>query len=819
MKGISVLCASTAVLAISTLASTSAYAQATGEAPEEVVSDQDIIVTARKRDERLQDVPTAITAVGAKEMANYSTNTLSQISSRVPQLVIANVGGPGGASINLRGVGSPGTSPSVDQAVSVNIDGIQVSQGNAVNLGIYDLDRVEVLKGPQALFYGKNSLGGIVSLVSADPGSRVEWLARAGYEFAEQRKQIEAMVSAPLSDTLGIRLVGAFGDQNGWFQNRLNNVAGSTGISTNTAMKQNNFFVRGTLKYESPGGAFDARLKIAYASNDRDNGVPAAAQLIYCPLGAPQLQVFSGNMSGVNDCSLNRIVVDPNVSAATAAASPYYLRDGKPYFEQRQFLSSLQLDLRPTDTLTLTSVSGFYDMREHWSYNASAGEIESLSTGAHVGDRQFTQELRLASSFQSPFNFVIGGFYQDADKKFEAPLIFNGFLTGGTGPLVFTDDRFRQKTTAYSFFGQGIFTLTEQFEVTAGARYSFERKKIAALKYPSALSGFSPTPVAVLFDPSSKSFDDFSPEITARYRPTRDVTLYAAYREGFTSGGFNTAPAVAGPPVVNDVSYLQARVKGVEVGLKGTAFDRQVSFDFSVYSYKYTDLQLNAFDPVTISVQVRNAASSKSRGAEGTISFSPHAVPGLTLRSSIAYNHARYQSYPDAPCYAGQSVGQGCNRLPVARFDSQTGAPLGTSFSAQDLSGAHVERAPDWTMTHGFTYDTPLSGNIGLSLGGDANYTGSFIPDPAHIPAAFQRSAWRLNGYITVKGPDNGWELSLIGRNLTNTLRAAAVNEWPTTGAPYPGYDTPGLGADLAGTYTAPRTVMLQLTLRDSLIR
>jgi len=820
MKGAVQFLGSTAMLAVSMLIAPGASAQTgSNQAERQDASDQEIIVTARKRDERLQDVPAAISAVGAKEMAQYSTGTLSQISTRVPQLVIGNVAGPGGASINLRGVGSPGTSAGVDQAVSTNIDGVQVSQGNAVNLGIYDLDRVEVLKGPQALFYGKNSLGGIISLVSADPGSSLEWMARTGYEFAEQRKQFEGMISTPLTDSLGIRLVGVIGDQNGWFRNRVNDVAGGTGITSHSVAKQTDVFLRGTLKFEAPGGDFDARLKIAYAAIDRDNGLPAALQIFNCPLGAPQHQINSGNTTGINDCTLDRFVVDPNISAEASALSPAYLRDGKPFFEQKQFLSSLQMNWHPTDTITVTSVTAFYKYREHWNYNVSEGELETLVTGGSIGDRQFTQELRLATSFDSPLNLVVGGFYQDAERDAGQPLIFTGFLTGYTGPMVFSDDRFLQKTTAYSAFAQGILTLSEQVELTAGGRYSFERKKLRGQKYPSAMSGFDPEPVDMLFGPNRVSFNDFSPEITARYRPISNLTIYGAYREGFTSGGFNIAPAFAVPPTVNDVSYRPASVRGVEAGFKGTALDRQLSFDFSVYSYKYTDLQLDAFDPVTLAVQVRNAGSSRTRGAEGSISFSPRAVPGLTWRSSVAYSRARYVSYPNAPCYAGQSIGQGCNLLSVPRFDQVTGDPIGESFSAQDLSGRRVERAPDWTMSHGFTYEDRVSDNLAVSFGGDANYTSSFMPNPAHNPAALQRAAWRLNGFISVKAPHNGWEVSLIGKNLTNTLRVATAFEFPNTGAAYPGYATPGLGADLAGAYTAPRTVMLQLTLRDSLLR
>lgn len=777
--------------------------------------DQDIIVTARKRDERLQDVPAAIAAVSSQEIARYSTNTITQISSRVPQLQVGTVSGPGGGSINLRGIGSPGTSPSVDQAVSINIDGIQVSQGNAINMGIYDLDRVEVLKGPQALFYGKNSLGGIISFVSADPGKEFEWRARAGYEFAQDRQQYEGMISTPLAEGLGLRVVGAYSKQDGWFRNASNNVPGGTGVSASTAPKSEDYFLRGTLKFQSADGKFDAKLKASYAQMDRDSGPGGSTQIFDCPLGAPQLQLFAGNVTGVNDCKLDRNVVDPNISATTAAASTYYLGNGKPFLKQKQFLSSLQMTLRPTDTLTLTSVTGYYDFKEDFNWNVSAGELESLVTGSHVKDKQFTQELRLATSFESPFNVVVGSYYQFSEKKFEAPLVTTGFLTGFTGPLVLVDDRFRQKTEAYSFFGQGILTLSEQLEITAGGRYSVEDKWLHLTRYPSAFTGFSPTPVQIALDPNRVNFTDFSPEATIRFRPTRNITFYGAYREGFTSGGFNTAPASPG----GDITYRQARARGFEAGVKGSVLDRQLSFDASIYTYKYDDLQLNAFDPVSISVKVRNAASARSKGAELALTFAPKALPGLTLRSNVAYNHARYLNYTDASCYAGQSIAQGCNRNLVPRFDPVTGAPIGSSFSSQDLSGTQLERAPDWTMSHGIMYDLPISSSMEFSFGGDANYTGSFNPEPGHNPRALQRGVWRFNGFATLAAADESWELSLIGRNLANKLRVATAFEYPLTGASFPGYATPGLGADLAGAPTEPRTVMLQLTLRSPLFK
>ncbi|WP_068084003.1 TonB-dependent receptor [Novosphingobium rosa] len=779
------------------------------------VNEQEIIVTARKRSERLQDVPAAITAVSSEQIARYSSNSINQISTQVPQLQVGQVSGPGGGSINLRGIGSPGTSPSVDQAVSINIDGIQVSQGNAISMGIYDLDRVEVLKGPQALFYGKNSLGGIISLVSADPGRKLEWKLRGSYDFEAHRQQYEGMVSVPINQNLGVRIDGAFGAQDGYFYNTLANVPGNVGTQTSRGPNGTDYFFRGTLKYQSDDNRFGAKLKVAVANKNLDTSLASNSQVYYCPLGVPQLQLYAGNTSGVNDCSLNRNAPAPRISAAVAASDPYYFRNGDPFFEQRQFLSSLQLDFKPADKVSLTSVTGYYHYKERWDWNVSEGEVESLDTAARVEDEQITQEVRATTSFEFPFNVVTGAYYQNSKKHFDAPLVETGFLTGNTGPLVLTDDRFRQSTTAYSFFAQGVLTLSRQLEMTGGGRLSYEDKSLQALRYPSLLSGFSPTPVAIALNPSKVHFQNFSPEATIRYRPNRDITIYGAYRQGFTSGGFNTAPATAG----GDLTYRQATAEGFEAGIKGSLFDHQLTFDTSIYTYKYNDLQLNAFDPVSVSVTVRNAASARTKGAEMALAFSPHGVPGLTLKANVAYNHARYLSYLDAACYAGQSIAQGCNRNLVARTNPLTGASLGSSYSSQDLSGAPLERAPDWTMSHGFSYETSLGRTKKLMFGGDASYTSSFMPDSTHNPHAWQTAVWRLNAFATVSSQNDGWQLSLIGRNLANKLRMQTSYEYPLTGASYPGYATPGLGADLAGAPTEPRSITLQLTVKSTIMQ
>lgn len=805
------LTSATSVVAIAALSPTAiATTGNVGAQVEEVTNSQDIIVTARRRDERLQDVPTAITAIGSAELNRYASSTVTDISARVPSLVIGGTSGPGGSNINLRGVGAAGTNPTVDQAVSLNIDGIQLSQANAVTIGILDLDRVEVLKGPQAMFYGKNSIGGIISLISADPGKELEWRVRGGYEFEADRKQVEAMISTPLTDTLGLRIVGSVADQEGYYHNRVNAVPGGQPATSSRADDQNEYFVRGTLAFKAPSGTFDAKLKVAYASTDRKNGLGSSFQLFNCPTGVPQ-GTF-GATGGVNDCLADRNVVDPRISAAAASLAPRYLGNGTPFFRQKQLFASLNIDAQLADWLKATSVTGYYNYAEDWSVNYSGTEVQTVVTGARLRDQQFTQELRLQTSLGKRINFLVGGYYQNAVKRFDAPLVFDGAVTGFTGPALIADDRFRQKTYAYSFFGQTVLTVTDQIEMTAGGRYSVETKYFDGVRYPSALTLFAPNPIPFQFTSPRVSFNNFSPEVTARYSPAENVTVYAAYREGFTSGGYNAAPGAFSSFGPNIADYRPATARGGEIGVKGTLADRQISFDFTVYNYDYKNLQLPIFDPATISLNIRNAGASRVRGAEFSGSFHPRNLKALTLRSSIAYNDGKYTDYRGTACYAGQSIAQGCNGTPIAD-------PVnGSRFTTQDLTGTRLERAPKWNLSFGATVDTEVTDSMKLMVGGDANYTGSFISMPEHDPRSVQSSAWRLNATIGVRSSNDGWELALIGKNFTNEQRIVSAFAFPLSGGTA-GLVAPGLGADLAGSLSEPRTVMLQLTLRNSLLR
>lgn len=757
---------------------------------------EEIIVTARKRNERLLDVPVAVSAFTGEELTRQGVASIQQVAARTPQLVISATSTPSNGVINMRGIGSPDASPSIDQAVSINIDGVQVSQADAVRLGLYDLERVEVLKGPQALFFGKNSPAGVISLVSASPSDTFETRARTGYEFNTERRFIEGMMSSPITDSLGFRLVGAYDASEGWFRNRAQAVPGGIGATQSKVPNQEEYFARGTLQYEKPEGGFDAILKVSYDDLTLDNSVTSAAQAVACPLGAP---AGSFGVPGANtDCKLDRYTIDADISPAAAALAPELLRDGRGYFLSRQSLASLTMNVGLGDRWTLTSVSGYFKSHTMWNGSFNAGEVERLVTASDSENEQYTQELRLASSFDMPLNFVLGGFYQDATLDFGVPAIVSGPLAAGFGsptPLLLSDDLFHQQTKAWSVFGQAIWAFAPQWELTAGGRYSHEEKEGDAVRSPSVFSGGMTLPLPFV-DPEV-SFNNFSPEVSLRFQPNTDVTLFAAYRTGFTSGGYNFAPLSSSVG-----TFKQAKAKGGEAGVKAALADGQVRIDMSVYQYKYTDLQLSSLEPGTVTLTVRNAGSATIRGAELSTTASPDAMNGLSLHSSFAYNDAHYDDFDNAGCYAGQTVAMGC-----------AGGVVGGVAFTQDLSDEQLERAPKWTLNVGTLYEHAFSGGMTGFISADANYISSFNVDTAHDPRAEQDEVWRYSASVGLRGANNRWDVSLIGKNLSNELRLLRASNTPFTGFGT-GTNGPAMQGDLTGNFSEPRTVLLQLTMR-----
>lgn len=784
-----------------------------------VATGSDIIVSARKRDETLISVPVVVTAVGGAQLSAQGITNLDGIARITPQLLMGNQGGAvAGGNIAIRGVSGPDQNPFSSSAVAFNIDGVNISKEMIRRMSDFDMEQVEVLKGPQALFFGKNSPAGIINIRTADPTESLEAKISAGYEFNADQVRLEGYVSSPLTESLGLRIAGVFSDMKGDVKDRTPETSPYYDGSRNPNVRD--WALRGTLKYDD-GGAFDAKLKVNYGEL-RGNGPAATTAFTSCPYG----QRFTTFLGGtIDQCSASD-GANSNAGYGTFIGGiggdiSLFRDDGSNFQNQDQFLAGLEMNYQIGD-VTLTSVTGWYDVGLDQCQNYENDDTVLLPSCNVLDYEEFSQELRFLTDFDGPLN-ISGGLYF-ADTKASTgsitylfggnfDLIAPGF-GGPTTPALVNNYFFKQDATAYSAYLQVSFTPIETVTIDVGGRYSKEKKKLPYVVSGGGLSdniipgtpffdqgweiltaeelaaspGAGAYPLSTLLR-RKDSWNDFSPEVTISYRPNSDLTMFASYKHGFLSGGFNSASVTFNEPSgVLDLSYDPQTIKGFEGGIKASLLNGALRANLAAYTYTINDQQVTVVFNATNSI--RNAAKSKVQGVEFDFNYRT-PVEGLSVNGAAAYNDGKYLSYPGAPCYGGQGVAQGC---------------IG---GVQDLSDTELARAPDWNLSGGFDFNRPVGG-VELGLNGNATYVSSYLTDGSSAPNGRQSGYTLLNATARVSSLDDSWELALIGRNLTDKYYVVATSLVPFA------FDPTGTGTllDRFGTLSRGREVMLRLSYK-----
>jgi outer membrane receptor protein involved in Fe transport len=789
------LCIAASVLALT--APGMAWAQQdTAPRPEGAATLDDIVVTARRREESVIDVPVAVSALSAKMLDSAHVTDVTQIAQMTPQLLIAPASGGGGGTISIRGVGSSYLDPGIEQSVGVLVDNVPVGRGRFIMASQFDLQQVEVLKGPQALFFGKNSPAGVISITSAAPTPEFSAMIRAGYEFEAEEKYLEGFVSGPITDGLLFRVAGKFSDLDGWIKNVAPGGANPIypfpipGPSTGDAPAYKSYSGRVTLKWE-PTSDFDATFKFSgnYLKGNGDDAIegfcapPALAggQLSTTNLATGQ-QVFDPS----SDCRLNQVRAQGALPAEVLNNWPG-ARDGRAYNRLKTYIGSLVLNYHLGD-VTLTSVTGYTKLKGR---NLGFYDLTSFASVASYlveSSRTWSQELRAASDFDGPLNFTVGGFVEDA-KRFNTAQPILGFVgfdpANGNSAYTF-QNRWDNSGNTYAAFGQLRWSVLQNLELAGGVRFTHEKKETAGGNLYMNLLGqaFGLLPVGQTVR-QTQSFSNWSPEVTLSYKPQDNLMTYVAYKTGFKSGGISTPATISAAYGANPslLSFRPEKSKGFEAGIKGELANRSVRFDLVAYRYTFDDLQLTSFEPTLIAYFIKNAGKSRTTGVEASVAW--QATPELGLHASGSYNRAKYVSFPNAQCY-----------LKI----------VGTPACANgfyDRSGQPLPRAPKWTFNLGGNYEREVGSNLKAGISGEAIFTGRFFTDEQGSPDGVVDDFWRLNASIHVGAVDDRWELALIGRNLTNEYYQLVSNDKT--------FATPG---EYGGFTLRPREVALQGTFR-----
>jgi len=749
---------------------------------------EEVVVTARKREESLQNVPVAVAVISQQQLQNNNATDLTKVGELAPQVSMSQGGSGTGAVITVRGVSSGSNDAGLDQSVAIEVDGVPISRGQVISASVFDLKQVQILQGPQALFFGKNSPAGVISLTSADPSDRFEGYVTPGYEFEFDQRFVEGAVSGPLTDTLKARLAFRLSEMDGWLENVAQplpdivtpaiTVPGAT--MGRKAPDDQIYAGRLTLLWE-PSDDFDANFKLMVNSQERNAG--NASSEPFCINGQTQPVLLGRIPLPGADCEKNQVKSHGSAAPEYAVNFPYG-NGGVPYFDSKFALASLNLNWR-LDALTLTSTTGYYDQTVQQMSVSDWSPYATIWAASKESYELITEELRANTDFDGPLNFMVGVYYEDFDRPFfNSADLFHVFNPAAQNYASVSMDS-KSSGDYFSAFAQVRWNILENLELAASARYSEDRKDIRIVNVAVGPSQPTLLPVGRVLTSNYRD-EHVSPEATLSWHPQENQTLYAAYKTGYKAGGISNPFLVPNTATPTNIQFQPEEAEGYEAGYKATLLDRTLRLDVVGYSYDYKDLQVVSYNAQTISFSINNAAAAKIEGVQGSVEWS--ALDQLTLRANVGYNRAKYESYANAQCYPGQTAALGC-----------TGTP-----AVQNLEGKALLRAPELTYSLGADYSPRWIAGWDTSLSIQGSYSDSFQTATDYAPGGFQDSFWLLNAGVRV-GPDDGsYEISVVGRNLTDEYYMLNVNGWSGAGNPN----------QFVGFFNRPREVVVQATVR-----
>ena len=742
---------------------------------------QEVIVTAQKRREDLQKVPVSVQVVSSAKLAQENFNSFEGLSQTLPAVHVST--NSDSAAIFIRGIGS-GENQSFDQSVAMFTDDIYHGRSFMSTATFLDLDRIEVLKGPQSTFFGNNAIAGALNIVTKQPGDAFAGWGRLLYgQFGTYAA--EGAVGGPITDTFGARLaITRNGDYEGWIDT----------VNTGEHVPRiNNEAARLTFRFH-PNDSLDATLKTE-SSKSRTAGTvnDEPFQFANCPPPAPIAAGFGGLGACAEALALNQ---------QKPGSVPIGLSGDQNSGLAGQFRSLstnedvLTINYRHWGQ-TFTSISGFYNY--HYDSHEDFSALPVFYATQYFPEKyhQFSQEFRVASPLGGSVEYLAGAYFQ-TDEIAEnsgvtlpyADPVFGTFLPANALPIVLPAP-FSQGEHIYSVFGSLSWNATNRLKLSAGFRGSHVDKNIdgrilfgtstqlydAFVPYPPALAAFVSS-VLGFPGPEVQSRSDraLMPSADIKYQLNPQAMLYFSYRKGFKAGGFNALNFFLPP---SELQFGPEHVDAYELGLKSKWLDDTLLLNLDVFRGNYRDLQVNSNLFITIGGQqglasfVRNAAESVSQGVE--LEGRWVTSRNFRLAANITYLDAYYVDYTSAGDTTLQSFCAATYVMPgCSQFPNPT-PPF------QNLSGRPTDFAPKLSGSVTVQYVAPILGNLLFTTDVSPYFTSSYFlsgdlggtDDPLDRVPGYVR----LDATLTLEPAEGRWAFDLIGKNLTNRIIVTATQQ------------------------------------------
>lgn len=733
---------------------------------------EEIVVTARKVSESMQDVPIAVSAFTANSLKQKGLTNISQIGDYTPSLIMdftsALTGSSASATTFIRGIGQSDFLLTIDPGVGIYVDGVYVARSVGGIVDLLNLERVEVLKGPQGTLFGRNTIGGAVNIVSAKPGDEFKIQAE-GTIGSFNRRDLRMTADLPIiKDKLHTSLSFSSKNRDGYAK-RIP-FTGTHGpdisyppqaIGQNTELgDENTDTVKAIMQYYA-SESLEATL-IVDVTRSREHS--AASTLLKAYPGATQLAgLYNGCIAGVIPVAacgpahnLNGDA-DPNNDRTPydnrfLTNDPYTTYATGPNFSNLDLFGiSLTLDYAVSDNIDFKSISAYRTLDAEFGRDGDNSPIMIDHTSNDYQHEQFTQEFQLTGlSFDGKLKWLAGLYFftENGEDNVYVPL-------GGI-PFLNLDQLNIVSNQSYAAFTQMSYNLTEDFSVTAGLRYTKENKDYRPVHL-DLVSGA----LLVPDDTAELDITDTSPRFGIEYRWNENFFTYASVSKGFKSGGF-TGRTVDPQPAARP--FKPEKVWAYELGFKSDLADGNVRLNGAVYYTDYTNLQVvnqEGITPITV-----NAGKAEIKGAE--LDLQALVSENLIITAGLAYTDAKYVEITD----------------PFATIN------VDSKFA----------NTPKWSSTLSLDYTVDLSNDGTLALHGDWNFNSKIYNNAENTPELTQPSVHLLNATATYSHPGDQWSLVAGVRNITDERYLIS------------GFDQPGVGFT-EGTYARPREWFLTVRL------
>ncbi len=759
----------------------------------------DIVVTAQKRSENLQDVPIAISAFTAQALADRGVSDVASLAKLAPNVTLDSGSFAGGSasvlSAFIRGIGQSDFAFNFDPGVGVYLDGVYLGRTIGANVGLFDVERIEVLKGPQGTLFGRNTIGGAVNIVTLNPEDKFRFSAEVT-TGRYNRIDARTLIAGPITDGLAGSL--AFGTKNrdGYMKRQKFDTTGYY-IDNRTFAPKVSYPDK-----EGGQGEYNVRGKLRFTGIDGLDVVASADYSRIKTTNVPQtlLEVSDGGLGAVYNACINtpsavldviglglacgpRYGIGTPLAGANVDADPYndrlpfdarYLTGSKDknyatnnsQERTKNYGGSLIATLDIGSDMALKSITAYRELRFLSAADLDGTPIPMLEINSRVKQSQFSQELQLTGkALDNKLNYVLGAYYFDEKATTDDYVAISELLLINAPADI--------KAKAKAVYGQVDYRMSDLIGITVGARYTEENKSIfvgqqdlnalsyklagcfpvtdacrIALGFPNPNNPYAYAPGGY----SKRKFTNFAPKIGVQLHVNENSMVYGSWSKGYKSGGWTTRLS---SPVQELPSFNPEKASTFELGLKTDLLDRTVRLNGAVFYTDYKGIQLNFQEGV--SPVIKNAGDAEIYGAEAEATVL--VANGLTLRGAVGYIHNKYTRL--APGAVGITSD---NKLP---------------------------KTPKWKVSVSPQYEYALSSGGAIILTADYSYSSATFNDVENSPVIKKGEVNDLSMAVTYKGPEN-WRFTVGGTNLLNSrYLTAGQNQQAGVGLQYGTYNRP----------------------------